>query len=141
MPTVRDGSQDGAVTVFLVVLTLALLLVAGLVYDGGRVLAARQLARDLAGNAARAAAQSVDLDAVRAGSPPSLDALAAKASAQAYLDAAGYEGYVVVIGDRVEVTVSLTTPMALLQLAGITQRTVTGTGEARIVRGVTEPES
>lgn len=141
MPSTRHDGEEGAITVFVVALTLALMLVAGLVYDGGRVLAARQQARDLADNAARAAAQQVDLDAVRSGSAPSLDPLAAEAAADSYLEAAGRQGSVVVTGDHVEVTVSLTTPMVLLQIAGISDRTVTGKGRARIVRGVTGPES
>lgn len=141
MEAVRRDAEEGAITVFVVALTLALLLLAGLVYDGGRVLAARQLARDLADNAARAAAQAIDLDALRSGSPPALDPLAARAAAETYLAATGHAGDVVVAGDSVEVTVSLTTPMALLQLAGIHERTVTGIGIARIVRGVTGPES
>lgn len=139
--TGRWEAEDGAITVFVVALTLALMLVAGLVYDGGRILAARQQARDLADNAARAAAQQVDLDGLRAGALPSLDAGAAEYAAEAYLATVGHEGDVTVTGDAVEVTVSITTEMALLQLAGIGQRTVTGTGQARIVRGVTGAET
>lgn len=141
MPPTGREAEEGVITVFVVALTLALMLVAGLVYDGGRVLAARQLARDLADSAARAAAQEIDLDALRSGAPPALDTLAAEAAAEGYLDALGYDGEVVVTGDRVEVTVSLTTRIVLLQLAGVPDRTVTGTGLARIVRGVTAPES
>lgn len=139
----RSGreSEDGAITVFVVALTLALMVVAGLVYDGGRILASRQQARDLADNAARAAAQQVDLDALRAGSPPGLDAAAAEAAARDYLAATGHDGDVIVTGDTVEVTVPITTEMVLLQLAGVEERTVIGTGRARIVRGVTGAES
>ena len=136
----RWREEDGAITVFVVGLTFALMLVAGLVYDGGRILAARRQAHDLADNAARAAAQAVDLDALRAGASPTLDPLAAQVAAETYLADTGYEGEVTVSADRVEVTVSITTPMALLQLAGLTERTVTATGEARIVRGVTGAE-
>ncbi len=135
------ADEEGAITVFVVALTLALMLVAGLVYDGGRILAARQQARDLADNAARAAAQQVDLDALRRGAAPSLDPLSAEVAARDYLTATGHDGDVVVTGDGVQVTVSVTTELVLLQLAGIGERMVTGTGQARIVRGVTGAES
>ena len=128
-------------TVFVVGLTLALMMVAGLVYDGGRILAARRQAHDLADNAARAAAQAVDLDALRSGSPVELDPLEAQVAAEDYLATTGHDGEVLVTADTVEVTVTITTPMVLLQLAGITERTVTASGEARLVRGITGPEA
>ncbi len=135
------GSEEGSVTVFVVGLTLALLMVAGLVHDGGRVLAARRQAHDLADNAARAAAQAVDIDALRSGAPVALDPLAAQVAAEDYLAITGHPGEVVVTADMVEVTVTITTPMVLLQVVGIAERTVTASGEARLVRGITGPES
>ena len=50
--TRRD--EEGTVTVFVVGFMLALLLVAGLVIDGGNVLAARREAANVAESAARA---------------------------------------------------------------------------------------
>lgn len=135
------GSEEGSVTVFVVGLTLALLMAAGLVHDGGRVLAARRQAHGLADNAARAAAQAVDIDALRSGAPVALDPLAAQAAGEDYLAITGHPGEVVVTADMVEVTVTITTPMVLLQVVGISERTVTASGEARLVRGITGPES
>lgn len=137
----RIAGEDAAITVFVVALTPVLMLVAGLVYDGGRILATRQQARDLADNAARAAAQHVDLDALRSGAPPVLDPVAAEAAARDYFAAVGHDGEVTVTDDTVQVTVSLTAEMVLLQLAGIAERTVTGTGQARVLRGVRRAES
>ncbi len=137
----RPRGEDGVITVFVVGLSLALMLVAGLVYDGGRILASRRQAHDLADNAARAAAQAVDIDALRSGDAAMVDPLGAQAAAEEYLNRTGYNGAVTVSADRVRVTVSITTPMALLQLAGIRARTVTATGEARIVLGITGPEN
>jgi Flp pilus assembly protein TadG len=137
----RWRSEEGSVTVFVVGLTLALMMVAGLVYDGGRILAARRQAHDLADNAARAAAQAVDLDALRSGTPVALDPLDAQVAAEDYLATTGHTGEVAVTADAVEVTVTITTPMVLLQLAGIAERTVTASGEARLVRGITGPEA
>lgn len=137
----RWRSDEGSVTVFVVGLTLALMMVAGLVYDGGRILAARRQAHDLADNAARAAAQAVDLDALRSGAPVELDPLDAQVAAEGYLATTGHTGEVLVTADTVEVHVTITTPMVLLQLAGISERTVTASGEARLVRGITGPEA
>lgn len=137
----RLREEDGSVTVFVIGLTLALLMVAGLVHDGGRVLAARRQAHDLADNAARAGAQAVDIEVLRAGGTVSIDPIEARAAADDYLATTGLTGDVTVTADRVEVVVSITTPMVLLQLVGIAQRTVTAHGEARIVRGITGPES
>ena len=135
------GGEDGAITVFVVALTMAFLMVAGLVYDGGQVLAARRLAHDVADNAARAGAQAVDLDALRGGGVVALAPLEAEIAARDYLATVGQGGEVVVSADRIAVTVSVTTPMVLLQVAGVHDRTVTGRGEARLVRGVTGAES
>lgn len=132
-------SERGTVTVFVVGLTLALMMVAGLVYDGGRILAARRQAHDVADNAARAGAQAVDVDALRAGAPVELDPLAAQVAAEDHLALTGHVGEVSVTGDSVEVTVTITTSMVLLQLAGVPERTVTASGRARLVRGITGP--
>lgn len=137
----RWRGENGVITVFVVGLTLALMLVAGLVYDGGRILAARRQAHDLADNAARAAAQAINVDALRSRAAAIVDPLAAQGAAESYLAGTGHEGAVSVTADRVQVTVSITTPLALLQLAGISERTITATGDARIVRGITGPES
>jgi hypothetical protein len=137
----RWRSEEGSVTVFVVGLTMALMMVAGLVYDGGQILAARRQAHDLADNAARAGAQAVDLDALRSGAPVELNPLGAQVAAEDYLALTGHTGEVRVTADTVEVTVTITTPMVLLQLAGISERTVTASGQARLVRGITGPEA
>lgn len=137
----HDGREDGAITVFVVALTLAFMMVAGLVYDGGRVLAARRLAHDVADNAARAGAQAVDIDALRGEGVVALAPLDAEIAARDYLSDVGQDGDVVVTADRIAVTVSVRAPMVLLQIAGIPDRIVTGRGEARLMRGVTGSES
>src|SRR5450755_3943975 len=71
----RDGEQ-GQITVFVVVIMVALLAVAGLVYDGGRALAAKTTAIDIAQEAARAGAQQVNLASFRASGQVMLDASA-----------------------------------------------------------------
>ena len=134
------SSEQGSVSVFIVGVATALLMVAGLVHDGGRIVAARQEAFAVADNAARAGAQAVDIDALRATGTARLDAPAAQAAADAYLDRVGHSGAVVVTDDRVEVVVSVTVETFLLRAVGLEAQTVVGTGEAGIVRGITGPE-
>ncbi len=61
----RPAPERGAVTVFVTIITVALLAVGGLVADGGRILTARREATNVAESAARAGAQAIDLTALR----------------------------------------------------------------------------
>ena len=132
-----NARQDelGAVTAFVVVFTTTLLLVVGLVVDGGYVLAARRSAINEAEAAARAGAQAVRTDVLRADGPVTIDPARARRRALEYLAGTGHEGSVAVAGDTVQVEVSFTKPLTILGLAGLGQVTVRGTGEAQGVRG------
>jgi Flp pilus assembly protein TadG len=132
----RWAEEDGAATIFVVGLATALLMLAGLLFDGGRILSARREAFHTADNAARAAAQAVDIEAVRSGAAPLLDVADAEVAAREYLERLGLDGEVLVTADQVSVTVSIDVEMALLQAIGLNGRTVTGTGRAQIVEGV-----
>jgi hypothetical protein len=118
------------VTAFVVVFTLALILMAGLVLDGGLTLAAKIQAINEAQAAARAGTQAIDLATFRATGQITLDPAQATTDADNYLAAAGHTGTVEVNGDQVTVTVSITQPMQILSIAGINHLTVTGTGTA-----------
>lgn len=135
----NDG-ESGTVTAFVAVITMAVLMAAGLVLDGGLMLAARRQAVDSATGAARAGAQAVTPDALRH-RERTVDPTAATAAAHAHLRRAGLSGSVVVSGDRVSVTVTVTQSLTLLRLVGLSTASVGGTGEARIVRGVTQGET
>lgn len=132
--------ERGTVTAFVTVTTVAMLMATGLVLDGGRVLAAHREADDQAGAAARVGAQAVDVDALRVRNTR-VDARAAITAARAYLRRHGYSGTAHVRGDRVEVTLTRRQATPLLSLVGMRTVTVTGNGEARIVRGVTRGET
>lgn len=134
----RHTDDEGTIIVLVVGLAFTLLMVAGLVYDGGQMLAARREAFDVANNAARAAAQAVDLDQLRATGVVVLDPVAAEAAARDYLDRVGHTGTVRVGVDVVEVTVSARAELAILSAIGIEHREVTGTGRARAIHGVTQ---
>lgn len=135
--------ERGQVTAFVVVFTTALIFVAGLVVDGGSLLAAKRRAMNEAEGAARAGAASLaalDIDAFRASGAVALDPERAEAAARDYLERAGHpDADVVVNGDRVRVVVRFAGPEMLI--LGISTGVVTGKGEARAVRGVSEAET
>jgi len=131
-----DGhNEDGVVTAFVVVITFALLLMAGLVLDGGLALAAKVQAIDDAQAAARAGAQAIDLATFRATGQFTLDPVEATTNAEQALAVAGHTGTVAVNGDVVTVTVTITQATQILDLVGIEHMTETGTGSATAEQG------
>ena len=129
-----DG-EEGVITAFVVVISLALMLFAGLVYDGGMALRAKVDAVDEASAAARAAAQQIDLTALRSTGTVTLDAPAAESAAEQYLSGIGRTGTVSVNGDEVTVTVSFRQPTDLLNIAGIGSFPISGTSSATATEG------
>jgi Flp pilus assembly protein TadG len=69
----RPRDERGSITAFVAVVATALVLVAGMAYDGGQVIAAHNAARNDAERAARAGAQQIDIDHLRATNEPILD--------------------------------------------------------------------
>lgn len=132
--------ERGQITAFVAALVAGLLLVAGLVFDGGMALAAKTRALDEAQEAARAGAQELSAAWVRRHTGPLLDPARARAAAEAALAAAGATGVVTVAADEVTVTVTRTTRTQLLHLAGVAQITVSATATARAEPGVTAPD-
>lgn len=132
-----DG-QRGSLTLFAAVFALGLLLMTGLVVDGGARLTAQARADHQAEQAARVAAQALDPASVRTGQAVLLDPARARSAALAYLAAAGYpdaDAVVTVTGDRVDVRVTGRQPTAILGLIGRPSITVTGVGRALLVTG------
>lgn len=132
----KPPDERGQVTAFVVGIVVALLVLAGLVIDGGYALAARRRAIDEANGAARAGAQALATSQYRATGAYRLDPAAATAAARAYLASTGHDGSVRVAGDRIDVSVNVSQPMALLRIVGVDRLGVTGRGQARSVRGV-----
>ena len=126
----RPGDDQGAVSTFVAVIALAMLMAAGLAIDGGRKVAALTRATHLADGAARAGAQAIDLDALR--TTGELRVLPNQATTRAadYLRGLGHTGQVTVAGATVTVTVSLTVDPVLLPIGPIT---VTATQTATAV--------
>ena len=112
--------ERGAVSTFLAVIALALLMAAGLAIDGGRKVNALREASHLADNAARAGAQAVDLDTLRSTGELRLLPDQATTKAHQYLAPLGHTADVAVTGDTVTVTISLTVNPVLLPTGQIT---------------------
>ncbi len=128
----RGRGEAGFVSAFVVALTLACLMAAGLALDGGRLVAARVQVADVAGQAARAGAQQVV--GVRAGHLE-LDPAAARSAAERVLSAAGASGHVAVGRLAVTVQAEEAEDLLLLRLVGLGRRTVTATATAQVEEG------
>lgn len=134
----RQPSDRGSVSALVAVVATGLVMIAGLAYDGGQIVAAQATARDLAANAARAGAQEVDLDEVRATGRPFLDPDRATAAAESYLSTTGHPATITVDGPTITVSVHVNQPMHILPLP---DRTVTATDRATATTGDLEPAS
>jgi hypothetical protein len=126
----KSAGDSGQITAFVVVMATALILLAGLVLDGGLTLAARERALNLAQEAARAGAQGINLATYRQTGNLVLSAPLATADAQRYLASTGAQGTVQVTGNTVTVTVTITQPMQILDAAGLSAITVHATASA-----------
>ena len=134
------GDDEGSVSAFVVVLIVALMVVAGLVVDGGRAINARADAMDAAEQAARAGAAQLDQTSLRSGGAVRLDRAAAEVAARDYLRARGYPGKAITAtaGDAaIEVTVRDDVATSLLQLLFIDTMSVQGRATARPALGIT----
>lgn len=134
----RGARDQGMVSAFVVIFATALVFVAGLVVDGGRMLSEHRKVDNLADSAARAGAQAISDDAVRAGETVNvLDEAQAVNLACAFLADAGNGcggGTTVAVAGG-EVTVTVVGSIDLLLLAG-GARTVRGEGSACVAVGI-----
>ena len=133
------GTDNGSISVFVAVSVVGLLLIVGLVADGGIKVRAAVQADAVAAEAARAAGQAVDVPAAVSGAAVRVDRQAAADAANAYLAAAGHRGTLTVTdaGRVMDVAVTISRPTAFLSLIGINEVTVTGHGQATLVHATT----
>ena len=138
----RCRGDEGVVTAFVVIFAVALVFVCGLVLDGGRILASKREANNLAESAARAGAQAISDDAVRSGSAVILNGPAAEDAACAFLGRAGQPcgGGTFVRTDGNEVTVTVCSSVDPLLLP-VGAQTFTVDRSACVVRGITDVTS
>lgn len=124
-------------TVWLALAASAMILCVGIAVDLGGQVNAQQRVRDIAAQAARVAGEEVAAAQAVRGETPQVDAVAAKAAADAYLQQAGVAGTITVQGGNVlEVTVTDSYQPIFLSSLGIGPLQVTGTSTARLVRAV-----
>lgn len=116
-----DDPDRGSVTPWLLGTVVALLVLTGLVIDGGTALAARGRAADAAAQAARAGADALDQSSLRSASPSGFTANPAQARAAAarVLAVAGLTGDVQISGAQVTVTARASERTTVLTLIGI----------------------
>jgi Flp pilus assembly protein TadG len=135
----RADPERGSVTVFFAISILGLLLLLGLVADGGAKLRATQQAAAIAAEAARAGGQALDTADATAGLTGHVDRTAAVQAANDYLAATGATGTVTVSDDRTRLTVTVTrsTPTVFLSLIGISHMNVTAHAQAVLVGAIT----
>ena len=113
--------ERGAVSTFVAVIALAMLMAAGLAIDGGRKINTLREASDLADNAARAGAQAVDLDTLRTTGELRLNPDQAEQAVGDYLAAFDLTARAVTVsGATIAVTVDLTVDPVLLPTGTIT---------------------
>jgi Flp pilus assembly protein TadG len=130
--------DGGMVTVFTALAGFALLLMVGLVVDGGGRMRAVGRADWVAGEAARAAVETADTR----GRALTLNRPAAVAAARSYLRAAAVDGTVIVTGPRaVRVTVTVTGTYLILGVVGAGGYEVSGSAEATLSVGVETGET
>lgn len=124
------NDETGSISAFVAVVAFALVMVAGMAYDGGQVISAHNAARNDAEQAARAGAQQIDLTHLRKTNEPRLDTAKAESAALDYLAQSGATGTVAVAD--ASVTVTVTRVQALRILPG-SDRTITVTETATAV--------
>lgn len=133
MRVLRDR-DDGSVTGYNVIITLAVLAFAGLVLDGGLAVATKVDAVSAAQASARAGARELDVAYLRTSGVIRLDETKARNTARQWLASTGLSGTVTVTGNTVTVSVTTFRNTQLLQLVGIGSIPIGATATATAVR-------
>lgn len=134
----RVLGESGSITVFVVLVAIGLIAVAGLVIDGGYTMAAKRQADGQAEQAARAGADALSRAALRS-DVVRLDPQQARVAAETYLRSIGAHGSCTTAGATVTCTVTRQQPMAILSAVGLSHLTVHGTATARSIDEGTQP--
>lgn len=125
----RTRAERGAITLFTLVISVALLATAALVIDAGYALADNRKAATQAEQAARVGADALNEAQLRSG-VTAVDLDRAMLAAQQYLASTGASGTVSVNTGRVSVTVTRDYDTTMLSLIGVTDLPVKGTATA-----------
>ena len=130
-------SEAGVVTVTITVLVIAIVAAAGLVIDGGRLLATRRDAANTAAAAARSAAQELDVSRFETGNNVTLTIEDATNVAREITTRQGYnltDTTIRINGAVVRIEIREDVPLTLLTFTGLRTRTVTGTATAELTQ-------
>lgn len=114
--------ERGSAAIFVIGMSLVLIVCAGLVVDGGLGINARMRVADDAEQAARVAADSIDVDLLRSGGGLVINEQLARQRAASYLGRRGYgvgQYAIDVDGNQVDVEVRDTTETTLLKLINV----------------------
>ena len=133
----RTKREAGVVTVTITVLVIAIVAAAGLVIDGGRLLAARRDAANTAAAAARSAAQELDVSRFETGNNVTLTTEDATNVAREIITRQGYnltDTTITINGAVVRIEIREDVPLTLLTFTGLRTRTVTGTATAELTQ-------
>lgn len=138
----NSAPERGSVTLFVAISVAALLVMVGLVVDGGGKVRAAQRASRVAAEAGRAAGQQLDVPGAMQGRALRVLVGPAVAAAQDHLSTAQVEGQVQVSADgrRIVVEVSTSEPTRFLGLIGISELTAHGSAQVELVAGVVTEE-
>ena len=128
-------AESGVISLFVAVLFVAFLLIAGVVIDSAELRGQRRALSDLARQAARAAVQEVDVNVYRLTGTVRLDTGAAVAAAKAVVARSGLDAVVTVNGDRASVSVTRRVGVRVLGL-GSGHVQIGASAEARAIWGV-----
>lgn len=133
-----DPADRGSISLYFAIITIAALVMAGLVLDGGAALATREKAADLATQAARVGADALSPASVR-GQPGNLQAnpAAAQQAVNNLLQAAGARSSVTVSGNRVTVSVTVPRHTVILSAVGVDDISQTASASATALYGGT----
>jgi len=133
MKPVRIRSDAGQATAFTVVMTVAVLALAGLVLDAGLAASTKVEAVSAAQSAARAGARELDVAALRTTGVVRIDPAKARAAAQNWLGRARLTGTVTVTDNQVTVSVTTARQTQLLHMLGVTSIPITATATAEAI--------
>ena len=135
----RLEGDRGSMSLLFAICAVGLVVIIGLVYDGGRAQAGRSEAYAVAAEAARAGANELDLAYLRITGIARLDAREAQAAAAAWIAATGHEGTASSTTGEVTVTVTVDTTTEILGVVGIGTITTSAEATARPRTGITTP--
>ena len=130
----RRHDERGSVTAWFATVSFALVVIVGLVLDGGAQLHAEERAFGIAAQAARTGGQQLDTAAVVASQGFAVDPDQAVDAAHQYLAEVGVDGTVWVDGDQVHVVVNDSYTPVVLGMLGLGPFTIEATASARLIR-------